>query len=122
MFNVHMAWMRAVCGRLEMRYRYSKELVYNTFPWPDIDAKQKSDIEAAAQVVLDERAKHPGASLADLYDPILMTTTGLLKAHQNLDRAVMKLYGFSVKDTTEAQCVATLMERYQEMIGSGSGR
>jgi hypothetical protein len=119
--NVHMAWMRAVAGRLEMRYRYSKELVYNTFPWPEADEKQKAAIEAAAQAILDERAKHTGSSLADLYDPILMKTIGLLKAHQNLDRAVMKLYGFTPQNTpSEVVCVAKLMALYQCMIAKES--
>ena len=117
--NVHMAWMRTVAGRLKSDYRYSKELVYNTFPWPDADEKEKSPVEAAAKAVLDERAKHATSSLADLYDPILMKTTGLLKAHQNLDRAVMKLYGFPVGKTTEADCVAALMERYQKVTKAG---
>jgi len=112
--SVHMAWMRAVCGRLEMRYRYSKELVYNTFPWPDATDEQKTTIETLAQAILDERAKHGDASLADLYDPILMKTTGLLKVHESLDRSVMKLYGFS-RDMTEAGIVGELMERYRKL-------
>ena len=114
--NVHMAWMRTVAGRLKSDYRYSKELVYNTFPWPDVDDKQKAAIEVAAQAVLGERNKYSGSSLADLYDPVLMKTTGLLKTHQNLDRLVMQAYGFSVKDTTEASCVADLMHRYQKRV------
>lgn len=114
--NVHMAWMRTVAGRLKSDYRYSKELVYNTFPWPDATDKQISAIEEAAQNVLDERRKYPDTRLADLYDPTLMKTTGMLKVHQNLDRAVMRAYGYSIKDTTEASCVADLMERYQRLI------
>ncbi|MDI6686883.1 MAG: N-6 DNA methylase [Desulfobacterales bacterium] len=114
--NVHMAWMRAVAGRLEMRYRYSKELVYNTFPWPDATEEQTKAIEAAAQKILDERAKYPNLSLADLYDPILITTTGLQNAHYALDRAVMAAYGFPIKGTTEAVCVAQLMERYKKLV------
>jgi len=117
--NVHMAWVRTVCGRLEMRYRYSKEIVYNTFPWPDVDEKQKAVINSAAQAILDERARYPETSLADLYDPILIKTTGLLKIHHVLDTAVMKLYGFSVKETSEAQCVAALMEKYRKLINGG---
>ena len=114
-----MAWVRTVCGRLEMRYRYSKEIVYNTFPWPDVDEKQKAVINSAAQAILDERARYPETSLADLYDPILIKTTGLLKIHHVLDTAVMKLYGFSVKETSEAQCVAALMEKYRKLINGG---
>jgi hypothetical protein len=111
--NVHMAWVRAVCGRLEMRYRYSKYIVYNNFPWPDATDEQKTDIEKLAQGVLDARALCPESSLADLYDPLAMPPE-LLKAHRNLDRAVMKLYSFSPK-TTEAEIVAELMERYRKL-------
>lgn len=117
--NVHNAWMRAVCGRLKSDYRYSKEIVYNTFPWPEVTEAQKAAIEAAAQAVLDERKNYPGTSLADLYDPVLMKTTTLFKAHQNLDRAVMKLYGFTPQNTpSEAACVAKLMELYQGLVES----
>jgi hypothetical protein len=112
--NVHMAWTRAVCGRLEMRYRYSKDIVYNNFPWPDATDEQKSAIEKLAQGVLDARALFPESSLADLYDPLTMPPE-LLKAHKDLDRAVMKLYNFPVKDFTEAECVAALMERYKKL-------
>jgi len=112
--SVHMAWMRAVCGRLKSDYRYSKELVYNTFPWPDATDEQKTSIETLAQAILDERAKHDDASLADLYDPILMKTTGLLKVHEGIDRSVMKLYGFG-RDMTEAGIVGELMERYRKL-------
>ena len=107
--------MRAVCCRLKSDYSYSNNIVYNNFPWPDATDEQKAAIEKLAQAVLDTRAQFPDSSLADLYDPLTMPPN-LLKAHQNLDRAVMKLYGFSVKDTTEAECVAALMERYQALI------
>lgn len=114
--NVHMAWMRTVAGRLKSDYRYSKEIVYNTFPWPEADDAKKAAVEAAALAVLDERKKYPGTSLADLYDPVLMKTTGLYKAHQTLDRIVMKLYGFTPQNTpSEAACVAKMMELYQEL-------
>ncbi|MCL2020519.1 MAG: class I SAM-dependent DNA methyltransferase [Betaproteobacteria bacterium] len=112
--GVHMAWMRAVCGRLEMRYRYSKDIVYNNFPWPDASNEQKANIEKLAQAILDARALFPDSSLADLYDPLTMPPN-LLKAHNNLDRAVMKLYGFA-KDMTEAEIVAALMERYKKLV------
>jgi len=111
--NVHMSWVRAVCGRLKSDYRYSKDIVYNNFPWPDADDEQKTAIEKLAQSVLDARAIYPESSLADLYDPLTMPPE-LLKAHKELDRAVMKLYGFN-KDTTEAGIVAALMERYQTL-------
>lgn len=112
--NVHMAWMRTVAGRLEMRYRYSKELVYNTFPWPEPSEAQYRAIEVAAQGVLDERAKYPDTSLADLYDPVLMKTTTLQKAHTRLDRAVWAAYGANWK--SESECVADLMERYRKLV------
>ena len=112
--NVHMAWMRVVCGRLEMRYRYSKEQVYNTFPWPTPTDEQKAKIEQTAQAILDARALYPDSSLADLYDEITMPVE-LRKAHQENDRAVMAAYGFPVKTMTESQCVAELFKLYQEL-------
>lgn len=113
--NVHMAWMRAVCGRLEMRYRYSKDVVYNNFPWPTPTEAQVAKIEQTAQAILDARAKYPDSSLADLYDELTMPIE-LRKAHQDNDRAVMQAYGFPVKSTfTESQCVAELFKLYQEL-------
>lgn len=113
--NVHMAWMRAVCGRLEMRYRYSKDVVYNNFPWPTPTEEQKAKIEKTAQAILDARAKYPDSSLADLYDELTMPVE-LRKAHQDNDRAVMQAYGFPVKSSfTESQCVAELFKLYKEM-------
>ena len=112
--NVHMAWMRAVCGRLEMRYRYSKDVVYNNFPWPNPTEDQKQKIEQTAQAILDARALYPDSSLADLYDELTMPVE-LRKAHQDNDRAVMQAYGFNVKTMTESQCVAELFKLYQEM-------
>ncbi len=117
--NVHMAWMRAVCGRLEMRYRYSNDVVYNNFPWPAPTDAQKAKIEQTAQSILDARALYPDASLADLYDELTMPPK-LRKAHQENDRAVMQAYGFSVKDMTESKCVAELMKMYQELVEKGS--
>ena len=111
--NVHMAWMRAVCGRLKSDYRYSKDVVYNNFPWPNPTDEQKVKIEATAQAILDARALYPDSSLADLYDELTMPVE-LRKAHQENDRAVMQAYGFSVKDTTESMCVAELFKLYQE--------
>lgn len=112
--NVHMAWMRAVCGRLEMRYRYSKDVVYNNFPWPTPTEEQKAKIEQTAQAILDARALYPDSSLADLYDELTMPVE-LRKAHQENDRAVMAAYGFPIKTTTESQCVAELFKLYQEL-------
>ncbi len=113
--NVHMAWMRAVCGRLEMRYSYSNTIVYNNFPWPTPTNEQKAKIEQTAQAILDARALYPDSSLADLYDDLAMPVE-LRKAHQDNDRAVMAAYGFPVKSTfTESQCVAELFKLYQEL-------
>ena len=113
--NVHMAWVRAVCGRLKSDYRYSKDVVYNNFPWPTPTDEQKAKIEATAQAILDARALYPDSSLADLYDELTMPPE-LRKAHQENDRAVMRAYGFSIKDTTESSCVAELMKMYQELV------
>jgi hypothetical protein len=112
--SVHMAWTRAVCGRLEMRYRYSKDIVYNNFPWPGTTDKQRNEVERLAQAVLDARAEHPESSLADLYDPLTMSPN-LLKAHEKLDRVVMKLYGFA-KDAAEHAIVAELMGLYSKLV------
>jgi hypothetical protein len=112
--NIHMAWTRAVCGRMKSDYSYSNSIVYNNFPWPDATDEQKSAIEKLAQGVLDARALYPDSSLADLYDPLTMPPE-LLKAHRALDAAVMKLYGFG-KETSEAQVVAWLMERYERLV------
>ena len=112
--NVHMAWMRTVCGRLEMRYRYSKEVVYNTFPWPTPTEEQKAKIEQTAQAILDARALYPDCSLADLYDEVTMPPE-LRKAHQQNDKAVMQAYGFWGKLNTETECVAELMKLYQQL-------
>ncbi len=112
--NVHMAWMRTVCGRLETRYRYSKDIVYNNFPWCEPTAEQKSKIEETAQAILDARALYPDCSLADLYDELTMPPE-LRKAHQANDRAVMQAYGFWGKIKTESECVAELMKMYQRL-------
>lgn len=112
--NVHMAWMRAVCGRLKSDYRYSKDVVYNNFPWPTPTDAQKDKIEQTAQAILDARALYPDSSLADLYDETTMPPE-LRKAHQMNDKAVMMAYGFSVKDMTESKCVAELMRMYQQL-------
>ncbi|MBQ7057415.1 MAG: methylase [Bacteroidaceae bacterium] len=109
-----MAWMRQVCGRLKSDYRYSKDVVYNNFPWPEVTADQKSKIEQTAQGILDARALYTDSSLADLYDELTMPAE-LRKAHQANDRAVMQAYGFDVKTMTESQCVAELFRMYQRL-------
>ena len=113
--NVHMAWMRAVAGRLEMRYRYSASIVYNNFPWPKPTEAQKAKIEQTAQAILDARAKFPDCSLADLYDEAAMSPE-LRHAHQENDRAVMTAYGFNIK-MSESECVAALFRMYQALAG-----
>ncbi len=112
--NVHMAWMRTVCGRLKSDYRYAKDIVYNNFPWPTPTDEQKAKIEQTAQAILDARALYPDCSLADLYDELTMPPE-LRKAHQANDKAVMQAYGFDVKTMTESSCVAELMKMYQEL-------
>jgi len=119
--NVHMAWMRAVCGRLKSDYRYSNTIVYNNFPWCNPTDTQKAKIEQTAQSILDARAKYPQCSLADLYDDLTMPPE-LRKAHQDNDKAVMEAYGFHRKDETgkthwltESETVAELMKMYQKL-------
>lgn len=109
--NVHMAWMRTVAKRLKSDYRYSGNIVYNNFPWVEPTEEQRKKIEQTAQAILDARALYPNSSLADLYDEVIMPSE-LRKAHQENDMAVIQAYGFSIKDTTEASCVAELMKLY----------
>lgn len=113
--NVHMAWVRAVCGRIKSDYRYSNDVVYNNFPWPAPTDEQKAKIEQTAQAILDARKLYPNDSLADLYDERTMPPE-LRRAHQQNDKAVMQAYGFSIRDTTESTCVAALMKMYQQLI------
>ena len=114
MSNVHMAWMRCVGARMKSDYRYSKDIVYNNFPWCNPTAEQKKKIEETAQAILDARALYPDCSLADLYDEVAMPPE-LRKAHQANDRAVMQAYGFDVKTMTESTCVAELMKMYRNL-------
>ena len=115
MSNVHMAWMRAVCGRLKSDYRYSKDVVYNNFPWPTPTEEQQARIERTAQAILDARAKYPDCSFAELYGERIWLFPELLTAHQQNDKAVMQAYGFWGKLNTETECVAELMKMYQEI-------
>ena len=112
--NVHMAWVRAVCGRLKSDYRYSVNIVYNNFPWCSPTDEQKAKIKETAQGILNARALYPDCSLADLYDEITMPPE-LRKAHRENDRAVMRAYGFDVKTMTESMCVSELMKMYREL-------
>ena len=116
--NVHMAWMRVVCGRLKSDYDYSIKIVYNNFPWPAPTEQQKAKIEQTEQAILDARALYPDSSLADLYDELTMPPE-LRKAHQANDRAVMDAYGFikgTAARTSESACVAELMKLYQQKV------
>ena len=113
--NVHMAWMRVVAGRLKSDYRYSKDIVYNNFPWCNPTEEQKKKIEKTAQAILDARALYPNSSLADLYDELTMPKE-LRKAHQENDKAVMEAYGFDWKKMTESDCVAELMKMYEKLV------
>lgn len=110
--NVHNAWMRKVAVRLKDDYSYSKDLVYNTFPIPELTEEHKLKIAETAQAILDARGLYPNSSLADLYDPLTMPQE-LKKAHIQNDKAVMQAYGFSVKDTSETDCVEALMRMYE---------
>ena len=115
--NIHMAWMRAVCGRMKSDYRYSANIVYNNFPWPTPTEEQKQKIEQTAQAILDARALYPDSSLADLYDELTMPPE-LRKAHHQNDIAVMQAYGFtkgSEAYKSETACVAELMKRYEHL-------
>ena len=112
-----MSWMRTVCGRLKSDYRYSKDIVYNNFPWPSPTDAQRAEIERTAQAILDARALYPDASLADLYDELTMPPE-LRKAHKDNDAAVMRAYGMPIRETDEAACVAWLMRLYQEKVSA----
>ncbi len=132
--SIHMAWVRAVCGRLKSDYRYSNAVVYNNFPWPDVEtspetshkrktvanAKEtcqvtslRNKVEQTAQAILDARAKYPDSSLADLYDETTMPPD-LRKAHKENDKAVMQLYGFDPK-MSESEIVAELFRMYERL-------
>ncbi|MCK9268194.1 MAG: N-6 DNA methylase [Alkaliphilus sp.] len=112
--NVHMAWMRTTCGRLGNGYRYSKNIVYNNFPWPSLTDEYKKEIEHTAQAILDARNLYPESSLADLYNELTMPSE-LRTAHQRNDKVVMDAYGFNWRKMTESECVAELMKMYKKL-------
>lgn len=115
--NVHNAWMRAVAGRMKSDYQYSAKLVYNNFPWPAPSQEQVKEIKKAAQAVLSARKQHSNVNLANMYKEKNFILFGDLKtAHDNLNRVVMRAYGFDIKNTTESSCVAELMKMYQKKI------
>jgi len=109
-----MAWMRTVAGRLEMRYRYSKDIVYNNFPWPEKTEETVARIEKTAQGILDARSNYPDRSYADLYDPLFMPPD-LRKAHIANDKAVWEAYCKAWPFEDEPACVAYLMKLYQQL-------
>lgn len=113
--EMHMAWVRQVCGRLKSDFRYSNKLVYNNFPWPqDVTDKQQAGVTAAAEQVLATRETFKGQTLADLYDPLAMPKA-LRDAHKELDRAVDKCYR-SQPFTSERQRVEFLFDLYQKLV------
>jgi len=112
--NVHMAWMRAVCGRLKSDYRYSKDIVYNNFPWCNPTDAQRQKIEQTAQAILDARLKYPDCSLADLYGETMYLFSDLIEAHRANDCAVMQAYGFPI-EMTESEFVAELFKLYERL-------
>ncbi len=110
--EMHMVWTKYVCGRLKSDYRYSKDIVYNNFPWPkDVPEAKTKKVEEKAQAVLDARASFPQCSLADLYDPITMPPA-LVKAHQELDKAVDACYGKTF--ATERERIEFLFNLYAQ--------
>ena len=112
--SVHMEWMRAVAGRLETRYRYSAQIVYNNFPFASLDEKDKETLTATAQGILDARAEFGDSSLADLYNPLTMPAN-LRKAHEKNDQAVLKIYGID-KTATPSDIVKELFTRYEKEV------
>lgn len=117
--NAHNAWVRIVAGRLKSDYRYSKNIVYNNFPWPVIDDKAKAKIEKTAQGILDARKLYPNSSLADLYDPLTMPIE-LRKAHETNDKAVLKAYGLK-PSASEVEVVQHLFEMYERLTENKKG-
>lgn len=122
--RMHMAWVSHVCGRIKSDYRYTNQIVYNNFPWPDLDKKSalaqvqsaRAAIEIASQAVLDARAGEVGATLADLYNPPMPVS--LLKAHRALDAAVDAAYALSGGKKSwkfNAERVAFLFTLYQKL-------
>ena len=112
--NVHMAWMRAFAGRLKSDYRYSKDVIYNTFPWPKLQEQHRAAIEKTAKQILEARKLYPNSTLAELYDEVTMPIE-LRETHRDNNRAVMRAYGFDLRMTEEG-CVAELMKLYQALI------
>ncbi|MDD6318306.1 MAG: hypothetical protein PUA61_05615 [Succinatimonas hippei] len=112
--SVHMSWMRAVAGRLKSDYRYSKDIVYNNFVWPDADEATKQKISKTAQGILDARAKYPEATLGQMYSNLDLFSD-LQKAHKANDKAVLEAYGLKA-DTPEPEIEAHLFKLYEEKV------
>lgn len=113
---VHNAWMRVVAGRMKSDYQYSAKIVYNNFPWPKIDSRQKNDIIRTAQEIIDARKEDPNATLAELYAPKNFENIeiDLRKAHEANDKAVLKAYGLK-PSATEPEIVQHLFKMYEEL-------
>lgn len=111
--STHMAWMRTVTGRMEIYFNYSKKIVYNCFPWSEVDNEQKQKISETAQAILDARKLYPDSSLADLYDPTTMPVE-LRKAHEANDKAVLKAYGLK-PSASESEIVQYLFKMYEQI-------
>ena len=112
--SVHMAWMRVVCGRLKSDYRYSKDIVYNNFPWPMPTNEQQQAIEESANRIIEARKKYPDCSLAEMYGDKMYLFPELASAHKANNIAVMKAYGFA-SEMKESEIVANLMEMYKKL-------
>lgn len=113
--SVHMAWMRAVAGRLKSDYRYSKDIVYNNFPWPKPTKIQKENIQKTAKKILLARQKYPETSLADMYRQEMYLYSDLVKAHEENDKAVLDAYGFN-SSMSEAEIVDQLFDLYKARL------
>ena len=117
MSSVHNAWVRVVCGRLETRYDYSINIVYNNFPWAGLcdSATLSEKISQTAQAILDARDKYPGMTLAQMYGDKMYLFPELVAAHEANDRAVLAAYGLK-PDTPEPEIVAHLFGLYARMM------
>ena len=113
--NVHMAWMRAVAGRLKSDYRYSAFIVYNTFPFPNLNESVKQKLHNSATKIFKARDLYKDWSMAELYDDLIMPPE-LRKAHQENDKVVMEAYGLEVGPTSETDAVAKLLEMYEQLL------
>lgn len=115
---MHMVWVDTIGGKLETRYRYSAKLCYNTFPFPEITLKQKENLNLYVYAILDERARHPEKTMAQLYDPSKMPK-GLKQAHEELDRAVEQCYRLQ-SFTSDTERLEFLFKMYEDMTKSGT--